>query len=264
MNNETEIKESVKNKYAEIAVATSGCCCGGKKSKVVDYSMMKEDYSNLNGYVKDADMGLGCGVPTEFAGIKNGDTVVDLGCGAGNDIFVARPFAGNAGKLIGIDFTREMLAKANANKEKLGFENVEFKLGEIENLPLENNSVNVIISNCVLNLVPNKQKAFSEIYRVLKAGGHFCVSDIVIKGNLTEKLKKSAEMYAGCVAGAIQQEDYLGIISQTGFENIEIKKTKVIELPDNVLQNYLNNEEIADFRNKKIGIFSITVVGYKN
>ncbi|MBK8944503.1 MAG: arsenite methyltransferase [Ignavibacteriae bacterium] len=263
MNNETEIKDSVKNKYAEIAVANSGCCCGGKKSKVIDYSMMQDDYSNLDGYVKDADMGLGCGVPTEFAGIKKGNIVVDLGCGAGNDIFVARPLVGEEGKLIGIDFTEEMLAKANANKAKLGFENVEFKLGEIENLPLENNSANVVISNCVLNLVPNKEKAFSEIFRVLKSGGHFCVSDIVIKGNLPEKLKKSAEMYAGCVAGAIQQEDYLGIISKTGFENIEVKKTKVIELPDKVLIDYLNDEEIKIFRNNEIGIFSITVVGYK-
>ncbi len=263
MNNETEIKNSVKNKYAEIAVANSGCCCGGQKSKVIDYTIMKDDYSNLDGYVKDADMGLGCGVPTEFAGINKGDIVVDLGCGAGNDIFVARPLVGEEGKLIGIDFTEEMLAKANVNKAKLGFENVEFKLGEIENLPLENNSVNVIISNCVLNLVPNKEKAFSEIFRVIKSGGHFCVSDIVIKGNLPEKLKKSAEMYAGCVAGAIQQEDYLGIIKQTGFENIEVKKTKVIELPDKVLLDYLNAEEIKIFRNNQIGIFSITVVGYK-
>lgn len=263
MSEQNEIKEAVKNKYAEIAVATKSCGCGCS-SKVIDYTIMKDDYSQLNGYVKDADMGLGCGVPTEYAGINNGDTVVDLGCGAGNDIFVARPYAGNNGKLIGIDFTEEMLLKANANKAKLGFSNVEFKLGEIENLPLENNSANVVISNCVLNLVPNKQKAFSEINRVLKPGGHFCVSDIVIKGNLPSKLKQSAEMYAGCVAGAIQQDDYLGIINQTGFENIEIKKTKVIELPDKILAEYLNDEEIKTFRENNIGIFSITVVGYKN
>lgn len=263
MSEQNEIKEAVKNKYSEIAIATKSCGCGCS-SKVIDYTIMKDDYSQLNGYVKDADMGLGCGVPTEYAGINNGDTVVDLGCGAGNDIFVARPYAGNNGKLIGIDFTEEMLLKANANKAKLGFSNVEFKLGEIENLPLENNSANVVISNCVLNLVPNKQKAFSEINRVLKPGGHFCVSDIVIKGNLPSKLKQSAEMYAGCVAGAIQQDDYLGIINQTGFENIEIKKTKVIELPDKILAEYLNDEEIKTFRENNIGIFSITVVGYKN
>ncbi len=263
VNTAEEIKKSVKNKYAEIAVTTSinGCC--GTSSKVIDYSVMQDDYTELNGYVKDADMGLGCGVPTEFAGIENGNTVVDLGCGAGNDIFVALPYAGKEGKLIGIDFTEEMLTKANINKEKMGVENVEFKLGEIENLPLEENTVDVVISNCVLNLVPNKKKAFSEIYRVLNKGGHFCVSDIVIKGNLPDQLKQSAEMYAGCVSGAIQQVDYLGIISKTGFKDIEIKRAKVIELPDNILIEYLNDEEIKTFRDNKIGIFSITVVGYK-
>ena len=259
-----EIKESVKNKYAEIAVATSTSGCCGTGSKVIDYSIMQDDYTELDGYVKNADMGLGCGVPTEYAGIEKGNTVVDLGCGAGNDIFVARPFAGEAGKLIGVDFTDEMLKKANKNKEKLGADNVEFKKGEIENLPLDPNIADVVISNCVLNLVPDKVKAFSEIYRVLKIGGHFCVSDIVIKGELPAKLKSSAEMYAGCVAGAIQQDDYLGIIKDTGFSDIEIKRTKVIELPDNILDEYLNEEEIKTFRNNNIGIFSITVVGYKS
>ena len=259
-----EIKESVKNKYAEIAVATSTSGCCGTSSKVIDYSIMQDDYTELDGYVKDADMGLGCGVPTEYAGIEKGNTVVDLGCGAGNDIFVARPFAGKEGKLIGVDFTEEMLAKANKNKGKLGADNVEFRLGEIENLPIDANTADVVISNCVLNLVPNKEKAFSEIYRVLNSGGHFCVSDIVIKGELPEQLKASAEMYAGCVSGAIQQEDYLGIIEKTGFSNIEIKRTKVIDLPDNILAEYLNDEELKIFRSNNIGIFSITVVGYKN
>lgn len=264
MNNENEIKKSVKDKYTQIAVASEKkCCCGGTNSKVIDYSMMKDDYSELKGYVKDADMGLGCGVPIEYADIQEGDTVVDLGCGAGNDIFVAFPLAGTNGKLIGIDFTEEMLEKANKNKEKLGIENVEFKMGEIENLPLENNVADVVISNCVLNLVPNKTKAFSEINRILKTNGHFCVSDIVLKGNLPEKLKKSAEMYAGCVAGAVQHDEYLKIINDSGFKNVEIKRTKVIELPDKILIDYLNEDEIKDFRNNDIGIFSITVVGDK-
>lgn len=258
-----KIKEVVKNKYAEIAVATSQTGCCGTNSKVIDYTIMQDDYSELNGYAKDADMGLGCGVPTEYAGIEKGNTVVDLGCGAGNDIFVALPYAGKEGKLIGIDFTEEMLVKAKKNKEKLGAENVEFKFGEIENLPLDENTVDVVISNCVLNLVPNKEKAFSEIHRVLNLGGHFCVSDIVIKGDLPAKLKSSAEMYAGCVAGAIQQEDYLGLIKKTGFTDIEVKRTKVIELPDEILEEYLNKEEIKTFRDNNIGIFSITVVGYK-
>ena len=263
MNNENEIKEVVKSKYAEIAVQNTGCGCCGTNSKVIDYSIMQDDYTQLPGYVRDADMGLGCGVPTEYAGIEKGNTVVDLGCGAGNDIFVARPYAGNEGKLIGIDFTTEMLEKANKNIERLGFKNIEFRLGEIENLPLDENTADVIISNCVLNLVPNKEKAFSEIHRTLKPGGHFCVSDIVLIGSLPEQLKKSAEMYAGCVSGAIQKEDYLGIVEKTGFEKIEIKRTKVIELPDKILVDYLSEEEIKTFRENKIGIFSITVVGYK-
>ncbi|MCB0730776.1 MAG: arsenite methyltransferase [Ignavibacteriae bacterium] len=262
MKSEKELKDTVKNKYTEIAVASKSCGCGCS-SKVIDYSMMQDDYTELKGYEKDADMGLGCGVPTEYAGIKKGDIVVDLGCGAGNDVFVALPYAGKEGKVIGIDFTEEMLVKANKNKEKLGSENVEFKFGEIENLPLEENSADVIISNCVLNLVPNKEKAFSEIYRTLKIGAHFCVSDIVVKGDLPSKLKQSAEMYAGCVAGAIQQDDYLNLIEQTGFKEVEVKRTKVIELPDNILKEYLNETEIKTFRENKIGICSITVVGYK-
>lgn len=262
MSDQNQIKETVKSKYAEIATEAKSCGCGCN-SKVIDYTIMQDNYSELNGYVKEADMGLGCGVPTEYAGIQKGDTVVDLGCGAGNDIFVALPHAGIEGKLIGIDFTQEMIDKANKNKNALRAENVEFKLGEIENLPLEQNTADVVISNCVLNLVPNKEKAFAEIFRTLKPGGHFCVSDIVLKGNLPEKLKQSAEMYAGCVAGAIQQEDYLAIIESTGFTETEIKRTKVIELPDKILVEYLNENEIKAFRENNIGIFSITVVGYK-
>lgn len=271
MKSSENIKETVRNKYAEIAKKTddnSGCCgpvsCCGTDNQILEYSVMQDDYSNIAGYEKDADLGLGCGIPTEFAGIKIGDTVVDLGSGAGNDIFVARPLVGKTGNLIGIDFTDEMLEKANKNKEKLGAENVQFKKGEIENLPLDENIADVIISNCVLNLVPNKNKAFAEIYRTLKPGGHFCVSDIVIKGNLPEKLKSSAEMYAGCVSGAIQQVEYVEIIKSVGFADIEIKKTKVIDLPDEILKEYLNDEEIKTFRENSIGIFSITIVGYKH
>lgn len=259
----TEIKSIVKEKYAEIAKKqqTSGCC--STKNKVIDYTMFSDDYTQLDGYLADADLGLGCGLPTEFAGISKGDTVLDLGAGAGNDIFVARSITGEEGYLIGLDFTEEMVQKANINKEKTGFKNVEFKLGEIEDMPVDSDAVDVVISNCVLNLVPDKQKAFSEIYRVLKPGAHFCVSDVVLKGELPEGLKKSAAMYAGCVAGALQQEDYINVIKNTGFADIEVKKTKVIELPDEVLKEYLNEEEISDFRNNDIGIFSITVVANK-
>jgi arsenite methyltransferase len=226
--------------------------------------MFQDDYSKLEGYVADADLGLGCGVPTEYAGLKKGDTVVDLGSGAGNDVFVARSIVGNEGRVIGLDFTQEMIDKANVNRAKTGYKNVEFKLGEIESMPFENDFSDVVISNCVLNLVPDKRKAFAEIHRVLKPGAHFCVSDIVLKGELPAGLKKSAEMYAGCVAGALQQSEYLGIIKETGFENIEIKRTKVIELPDEVLKQYLSDPDIVNFKKNNFGIFSITVVGHKN
>ena len=262
MQSSEEIKQVVKEKYGEIAAKKAeGCgCCG---TKIVDYTMFQDDYSKLDGYVAEADLGLGCGVPTEYAGLKKGDTVVDLGSGAGNDVFVTRSIVGAEGKVIGLDFTQEMIDKANVNRAKTGYTNVEFKLGEIESMPIENDSVNVVISNCVLNLVPDKRKAFKEINRILKAGAHFCVSDIVLKGELPAGLKKSAEMYAGCVAGALQQDEYLGIIRETGFEKIEIKRTKVIELPDAVLKEYLSEADINNFKKNHVGIFSITVVGFK-
>lgn len=264
MDDQKDVKEIVKEKYAEIAVSsTRKCCCGSSNNKIVDYTIMKDDYTNIDGYVAEADLGLGCGLPTEFAGIKKGNTVIDLGSGAGNDVFVARAIVGDSGRVVGIDFTDEMLIKANFNLDKLGYKNVEFKLGEIESIPLENDLADVVVSNCVLNLVPDKQKAFNEIYRVLKSGAHFCVSDIVVKGDLPDELKKSAEMYAGCVSGAVQQDEYLGIISDAGFKNIEIKKTKTIDLPDEVLSKYLNKNQFAEFKKKQVGIFSITVVGYK-
>jgi ubiquinone/menaquinone biosynthesis C-methylase UbiE len=264
MEDEKNLKEIVKNKYAEIAVrSTRKCCCGSSNNKIVDYTMIKDDYSQLEGYLAEADIGLGCGLPTEFADIKKGDIVVDLGSGAGNDVFVARAIVGEEGKVIGIDFTDEMIIKANFYNDKLGYKNVEFKLGDIEALPLDDNFADVIISNCVLNLVPNKQKAFSEIYRVLKKGGHFCVSDIVINGEIPAELKKSAEMYAGCVAGAIQKDEYLKIIKVTGFSNVQIRKTKTIELPEKILKKYLNDIQIIEYKKNQTGIFSITVTADK-
>lgn len=263
MLNDNELKEVVKQKYSDIAKQSGAkSCCGGSK-KNVEYSMINDSYENLDGYVKEADLGLGCGVPTEFAGIKKGDTVVDLGSGAGNDVFVARSFVGEEGKVIGIDFSEDMVAKANENKIKVGYDNVEFKYGEIENMPLENDSTDVVISNCVLNLVPNKENAFKEIYRVLKPGAHLCVSDIVIKGKMTDELKKSAAMYAGCVSGALDQDDYIGVMKDAGFKNIEIKKTKKIELPAELLYRYLSEEGRKDYIENLHGIFSITVVAYK-
>lgn len=261
MNQSEEIKKTVKEKYSQIVAGPKSSCCGAGNQS--DCSVMEEDYISLQGYVKDADLGLGCGIPTEFAGIKKGDVVVDLGSGAGNDVFVARALVGQEGKVIGIDFTEAMVEKANTNKNKLGYNNIEFKLGEIEDIPLETNSADVVLSNCVLNLVPDKKKAFSEINRILKKGGHFCISDIVTKGSLPEKLRKSAEMYVGCVAGAVKQEEYLQIISGLGFTNIKINKTKKINIPMDTLKLYLTEEELQDLQNEIIGIFSITVSAEK-
>ncbi|MDH7606061.1 MAG: arsenite methyltransferase, partial [Melioribacter sp.] len=241
-------------------------CCGPKASCCgtdSQYSMIGDDYKNLVGYFQEADMGLGCGLPTEFANIKQGDVVLDLGCGAGNDVFIARNYVGENGKVIGIDMTEEMIQKANINKEKLGYKNVEFRLGEIENLPVENESIDVVISNCVLNLVPDKKKAFSEIYRVLKPSGYFCISDIVVEGELPVELKKSAELYVGCVAGALQKNEYIKIILETNFKNIIIKKEKKISLPESLLKNFLYEKELMNFLKSNSGIVSITIYGEK-
>lgn len=263
-----QLKQLVKEKYGQIAEQSkaeneSSCCGATCGCATVDYTLMADDYSQLNGYVADADLGLGCGLPTEFAQIKEGDTVVDLGSGAGNDAFVARSIVGEKGKVIGIDFTDKMIEKARANAKKLNFTNVEFRHGDIENMPLAGNSADVVVSNCVLNLVPDKKQAFAETFRVLKKGGHFSVSDIVLVGDLPEGLQKSAEMYAGCVSGAIQKMEYLSIIKEAGFNKIDIQKEKRITLPDEILKEYLSPKEMEDFKIGNTGIFSITVYAEK-
>ena len=268
--NETaeQLKQLVKEKYSQIAEqskeSNEASCCGATCGcSTVDYTVMADDYSKLEGYVADADLGLGCGLPTEFALIKEGDTVVDLGSGAGNDAFVARSITGEKGKVIGIDFTDKMIEKAKANADKLNYKNVEFRQGDIENMPLAGNVADVVVSNCVLNLVPNKKQAFAETFRVLKKGGHFSVSDIVLVGDLPEGLQKSAEMYAGCVSGAIQKDEYLTIINEAGFTNISIQKEKRITLPDEILKEYLSADAIENFKNGNTGIFSVTVYAEK-
>lgn len=268
METNENIKEVVKERYSGIAKKsawTQSSCCGDTTTccSPEEINMVNDDYTDQKGYNPDADLGLGCGIPTNFAGINSGDTVVDLGSGAGNDVFVARSIVGDSGKIIGIDFTEEMLKKANINNTKLGFENVEFKLGDIENLPLENDTTDVVISNCVMNLVPDKNKAYSEVYRVLKEDGHFCMSDIVLEGELPDKLRESAAMYAGCISGAMQQEDYLGVIKNAGFTDVQIKSSKEIMLPEDLLKRFLSKEEYETYKSSSIGIKSITVVGYK-
>jgi len=267
MENPKEIKELVREKYAEIAnqskLVIESSCCGTGSCTGVDYTIFSEDYSKLKGYNPDADLGLGCGLPTEFALIKEGDVVVDLGSGAGNDAFVARAITGEKGKVIGIDFTDVMIDKARINTEKLGFNNVEFRFGDIEKMPVTQNTADVIISNCVLNLVPDKVKAFQEIYRVLKPGGHFSVSDVVASGELPQSIKSGAELYAGCVSGAIRREEYLRIIEETGFESIRVQKERVIAIPDDIYLKFISEEELKKFKESGVNLISINVYADK-
>ena len=266
MQTSEEIKQLVKEKYAQIVndnLPVTDACCAGSCDISSTYSTFAEDYSPLEGYTADADLSLGCGLPTQFAHIQEGNTVVDLGSGAGNDCFVARAEAGNTGRVIGVDMTSAMIDKALANTKKLGYQNVEFVLGEIENLPLEDNLADVVVSNCVMNLVPDKAKAFSETFRILRPGGHFSISDVVLQGNLPDGLQESAELYAGCVAGAIDKEDYLQIIREAGFENIQVQKEREITLSDELLRQHLSSEAVTAFKESNNGIFSVTVYAEK-
>lgn len=267
MKNADELKQIVKEKYGSIAAQDKGAnmasCCGAGNCSTEVYNIMTDDYSEMEGYNADADLGLGCGLPTEFASIKKGDVVIDLGSGAGNDCFIARHETGAEGKVIGIDFTPAMIQKARLNAEKLGFHNVEFREGDIDSMPVSDNVADVIVSNCVLNLVPDKEAVIREIFRVLKPGGHFSISDIVLEGDLPEALQKDAEMYAGCVSGAIQKEAYLSFIRDAGFENITVQKEKPITIPDDILNKYLPGEALQKFHSGATGIFSITVYAEK-
>jgi len=267
MKNSEILKNIVREKYTQIAhqdkAVNQSSCCGAGGSSTEVYNIMTDDYADLQGYNREADLGLGCGLPTQFAKIQPGDTVIDLGSGAGNDCFVARHETGETGKVIGIDFTEAMIKKARTNAEKLGYNNVEFRQGDIEDMPLSDEVADVVVSNCVLNLVPDKQKVITEIFRVLKPGGHFSISDIVLVGDLPEALREDAEMYAGCVAGAIQKEEYLGYVRKARFEAVSIQKEKAIVIPNDILAKYLSEEEIHSFKNGKTGIYSVTVFARK-
>ncbi len=261
------IKELVRQKYTEIAQqdreTNQSSCCGSGCCSTEVYNIMSDDYNNLEGYNPDADLGLGCGLPTEFAKIKKGDVVIDLGSGAGNDAFIARHEVGETGKVIGIDFTPAMIEKARYNAEVRGFNNVEFRQGDIEKMPVTANVADVMVSNCVLNLVPNKDGVFKEIFRVLKPGGHFSLSDVVLEGELPSAILNAAEMYAGCVAGAIQKQAYLQLIKDNGFQKITLQKEKQIVIPDDILKNYLDEAQVAEFKQSGTGIYSITVYAEK-
>ncbi|HLM83853.1 MAG TPA: arsenite methyltransferase [Candidatus Bathyarchaeia archaeon] len=219
MQNE-EIKEIVRESYSKIAKSAGCGCCGGQKSgekiaEEIGYS--KEEIARFT----EANLGLGCGNPTAMAEIRAGDAVLDLGSGAGFDCFLAAVRTGESGKVVGVDMTAEMIEKARANAEKYGYKNIEFKLGDIEALPVENNSFDIVISNCVINLAPDKEKVFRESWRALKPGGKMFVSDIVLLEELPEELKKDKALLSGCVAGALMKEDYIHKMKEAGFE-IEI------------------------------------------
>ncbi|WP_343670838.1 arsenite methyltransferase [Chitinophaga sp.] len=267
MQTDEQLKELVKQKYSEIAsqdkAANQASCCGAGGCSTEVYNIMSDDYSHLEGYTPDADLGLGCGLPTQFAKIEPGNTVIDLGSGAGNDCFIARREVGETGKVIGIDFTPAMIERARSNADKLGYNNVEFRQGDIEKMPVGGNVADVVVSNCVLNLVPNKDGVIKEVFRVLKPGGHFSISDIVLDGVLPGKLQEAAEMYAGCVSGAIQKQQYLQLITDNGFKNMMVQKEKAIYIPDDILSHYLSAAEIAAFRAGSSGIYSITVFAEK-
>ncbi|MCJ7485523.1 MAG: arsenite methyltransferase [Candidatus Aminicenantes bacterium] len=286
-NKESErLKALVREKYAQIAreapkpgdapavrasspccaLAASPCCAPAAEPSVSTYytedvAGIRKAYEKLDGHMDEADLGLGCGLPTEHAGLAPGQTVVDLGSGAGNDVFIASSVVGETGRVIGVDMTPEMIDKARANAERRGVQNVEFRLGDIESLPVENAAADVVVSNCVLNLVPDKRLAFAEIFRVLKPGGRFCVSDIVLKGELPAKLREVAELYVGCVAGALTTEEYIGIIHEAGFAAIDIKSAKRLDLPDEYILKHIGAEELAAYRASGSAVLSITVVG---
>lgn len=269
MKTNDQLKDEVREKYREIVKISSfsGCCCGGtggcQTHETTTFTMKDEGYEHQPGYAKEADLGLGCGIPTEFARINEGDTVVDLGAGAGNDAFIARSLTGKHGEVIGVDFTKEMIIQARKNALKLNYKNVHFIHGDIEAIPIEVDTADVVLSNCVLNLVPDKQKAFSEIYRILKPGGHFCVSDIVTQGTMPPELQESAVLYAGCVAGALPQDQYLKIIEENGFREVTVHKSKRIDIPEATLSRYLDAVALKQYHESLNGIFSITVTGKK-
>jgi SAM-dependent methyltransferase len=278
---ESEIKKNVREGYAKVAKENSSCC-GPSSSESAGScgcgpSIDQESVSKAMGYSKEeleslpegADLGLGCGNPTALASIKEGETVIDLGSGAGIDCFLAAKKVGKNGKVIGVDMTPEMLDKARANAKDGNIENVEFRLGEIDNLPVADNTADLIISNCVINLAPDKKKVFEEAFRVLKPGGRVMISDIVLLGELSDALKASKEAYVGCISGAIPREDYLQTIKDAGFEKVEVVSEATFPVEDVIVgENAQKILKDADLTTKEaikaaIKVSSVKVKAYK-
>ncbi len=218
---EEEIRKSVRENYARIAKESSSCCCRSTNAEDISKSIGYSD-EELESVPEDANLGLGCGNPVALASLKEGETVLDLGAGAGFDVFLAANKVGNSGRVIGVDMTPEMIGKARANALNGGYENVEFRLGEIENIPAADSSVDVIISNCVINLSPDKKSVFQEALRVLRPGGRLMVSDIVLLKEIPDVIKQSVAAYVGCVSGALMKSDYLATIRETGFQDVNV------------------------------------------
>lgn len=262
-----DIKTLVRDRYAAAVSAGSGCCgpssCGCGSGPDLGLDMVGDAYAQVEGYVADADLGLGCGLPTRHAAIRPGETVLDLGSGAGIDCFVARREMDGTGRVIGVDMTPEMIARARENAAKLGYDNIEFRLGEIEHLPVEAGTIDLVISNCVLNLVPDKAAAFAEMFRVLKVGGRFCVSDIVSSVALPAPIREAAALHVGCVAGAIAEADYLDLLRRAGFTGVRVVEAKPIPLPDDLLSRYLDARGLETFRTSGTELPSVTVLGTK-
>ncbi|MCK9554438.1 arsenite methyltransferase [bacterium] len=225
--NTEEIKRIVKAGYAkalsqkESCCSAGSCCCGTSRAEDISRKVGYSD-SEMNAVPEGANLGFGCGNPVALALLKKGDTVLDLGSGAGFDAFLSAQCVGKTGRVIGVDMTPEMVAKAQGNAKKGNYSNVEFRLGEIEKLPIKDNSIDMIISNCVINLSPDKETVFKEAYRVLRSGGRLMVSDLALTGDLPDEIKNSVEAYVGCLAGAIKKDDYLKLIKTAGFQNIEV------------------------------------------
>lgn len=222
-----EIKNVVKKSYGDIAISSGGCgSCSCNSNKTVQRQSGQLGYSEdeIKQVPNGSNLGLGCGNPIAIASLKKGDVVLDLGCGAGFDAFLASPKVGDTGKVIGIDMTDAMLTKAWNNSKKGGYTNVEFRKGDIEELSVDDNSIDVIISNCVINLAPDKEKVFKEAYRVLKSGGRLMISDVVLTKPLPEEMINDRELLVGCIGGAILKQDYLDLLSKTGFKKIVIHK----------------------------------------
>jgi ubiquinone/menaquinone biosynthesis C-methylase UbiE len=234
---DSEVKKAVQEQYGKIALQSGSCCgpsCGcGPDQAEPGLLLPTNSYTDTDKQiVAQADLGLGCGTPTAFADMREGMTVLDLGSGAGIDVFLAAKQVGPTGMAIGLDMTDEMLDRAEANKRKLDIANAEFRKGEIENMPVESGTIDRVISNCVINLVPNKRKAFSEIHRVLKPGGRFTVSDIVSVGRIPENIRKNMLLWAGCIAGAVEKAEYIQIIKDAGFTDVRIVTEKPYSVPD--------------------------------